>query len=389
MVRQSHDKNDYVTYTIVTSPATEHAPADTAKINIPKFYGGNAKDWLRWSMRFKSLAQQKGWNVEQAALQLLLLLDGEMKNDVEDAARQATQEGFSFSQFYENIGQQLVPLDYSETLDEELWNLTKRSNESVQQVYRRLKELVRMFAELPVNAESIPEVQQCRFLKRAMPHAWQDKLAASGIVHERMSELLQYFERLEMREKSIAKDKSNNQQQKPPRYSQPSKSTHLERHKSGNDKNKHGNSAASAQKGQSKWCSHHQTSSHNTKDCFALKKQQSAEHKQAETKKPSKSKKYPKVYKADSESSDEDEEFKFISLVNKKPSTTKAPLRIDVQLRGEHSTIEALLDSGASKSVINAAAMEAIAKHGRRQVASNTTFQTAGGPVKSDGSAIA
>ncbi|OWY91002.1 hypothetical protein PHMEG_00040596, partial [Phytophthora megakarya] len=61
MGRKNRDEDDYVTYTIITSPATEHVPADTAKINIPKFYGGNAKDWLRWSMRFKSLAQRKNW----------------------------------------------------------------------------------------------------------------------------------------------------------------------------------------------------------------------------------------------------------------------------------------------------------------------------------------
>ncbi|KAF4137188.1 hypothetical protein GN958_ATG13656 [Phytophthora infestans] len=117
-----------------------------------------------------------------------------------------------------------------------------------------------------------------------------------------------------MHEKSISKDKNSNQQQKVSRYSQPSKSSHSERHKSGNDKNKHGNPAAPAHKGQGKWCSHHQTSSHNTSDCFVLKNQQQAEHKQAETKKSSKSTTYPKVYKADSEPTDEGEEFKFIGL---------------------------------------------------------------------------
>ncbi|KAG2790533.1 hypothetical protein PC129_g18862 [Phytophthora cactorum] len=51
---------------------------------------------------------------------------------------------------------ELVPLDNSTALEEEPWNLTKRSNETVPQVYRRLKELLRMFAEFPVSAESIP-----------------------------------------------------------------------------------------------------------------------------------------------------------------------------------------------------------------------------------------
>ncbi|KAG2997662.1 hypothetical protein PC121_g20411 [Phytophthora cactorum] len=38
MGRKYKVKQDYVTYTIVTSPNTEHAPADTAKIISPKFY---------------------------------------------------------------------------------------------------------------------------------------------------------------------------------------------------------------------------------------------------------------------------------------------------------------------------------------------------------------
>ncbi|POM69447.1 Pfs, NACHT and Ankyrin domain containing hypothetical protein [Phytophthora palmivora] len=157
----------------------------------------------------------------------------------------------SFTQFYDSIGQLLVPLDYSETLDEELWNLTKRRNESVQQVYRRLKELVRMFAELPVNAESIPDVQQCRFLKRSMPQAWQDRLAASGLIHDKMSELLQYFERLEMREKAVAKEKDGEQLHRPSRYARLRyarliKSDNHDRHKMGKNKTKHGNSAAIA-----------------------------------------------------------------------------------------------------------------------------------------------
>ncbi|POM79577.1 Hypothetical protein PHPALM_2712, partial [Phytophthora palmivora] len=239
MGRKHQDEEEYITYTIVTTPATEHTPADTAKIKIPKFYGGNAKDWLRWSMRFKSLTQRKGWTLEQAALQLLILLDGDLKSEVEDQARQAALEGLSFTQFYDSIGQLLVPLDYSETLDEELWNLTKRRNESVQQVYRRLKELVRMFAEL---AESIPDVQQCRFLKRSMPQAWQDRLAASGLIHDKMTELLQYFERLEMREKAVAKEKDGELLHRPSRYARPIKSDNHDRHKMGKNKTKHGNS---------------------------------------------------------------------------------------------------------------------------------------------------
>ncbi|OWY95435.1 Pol Polyprotein, partial [Phytophthora megakarya] len=210
-----------------------------------------------------------------------------------------------------------------------------------------------MFAELPTNAESIPEVQQCRFLKRAMPPAWQDKLGASGVAHDKMSELIQYFERIEMREKTG----------KPSRFNKTDKP---DRHKGNKDKSSN-DSSASASKNPSKWCSHHQTSSHNTADCFALKKQRKDE--------------------AESESSDDDE-YKFIGLVDPKSVAPKAPLRVEVQLRKENKKIHVLLDSGASKSVINAEMMAVLASHGRRQVESKTTFQTVGGQVKSNGTAV-
>ena len=48
----------------------------------------------------------------------------------------------------------MVPGDFSEDLDEELWSLTKRCDETVQALSRRLKDLVRLFTVLPTNAES-------------------------------------------------------------------------------------------------------------------------------------------------------------------------------------------------------------------------------------------
>ena len=33
--------------------------ADTANIKIPKFYGGTAKSWFKWSMRFKGFVARK------------------------------------------------------------------------------------------------------------------------------------------------------------------------------------------------------------------------------------------------------------------------------------------------------------------------------------------
>ncbi|KAG3250316.1 hypothetical protein PI124_g5050 [Phytophthora idaei] len=153
----------------------------------------------------------------------LATIDDERKNAIEAGTRQVVQEGLSFSQFYKSNGQQLVSLDYSKTLDEEHWGLIKRFNEIVQQVYRRLKDPLGMFAEL------------------------LDKLAASGLIQDERT--FEYFKRIEMREKL---NKEGNQLSEFTYYARSNKPSNSDRHKCVNDKNQHVDSAAPAQRGQGK-----------------------------------------------------------------------------------------------------------------------------------------
>lgn len=67
-----------------------------------------------------------------------------------------------------------------------------------------------LFAELPTYAEIIPEVQQRRFFKRALPKDWQDRLAVAGDHYDKLTALVLYFERLENRDKVNSRDKSHN-----------------------------------------------------------------------------------------------------------------------------------------------------------------------------------
>ncbi|CAI5712118.1 unnamed protein product [Peronospora destructor] len=128
-----------VTYTLVTTPATNDAPAETATLQIKKFCGGKF------------------------------------------ATQTAVTTGHSAEQFFTVVGLLSVRPNFSEDLDSELWHMTKKKDETALKLSQSLRYSVRMFAELPEDAEVIPEVQQCRFFKRAMPRDWQDKLAASGI----------------------------------------------------------------------------------------------------------------------------------------------------------------------------------------------------------------
>uniref|UniRef100_A0AAV1SZK7 Peptidase A2 domain-containing protein n=1 Tax=Peronospora matthiolae TaxID=2874970 RepID=A0AAV1SZK7_9STRA len=138
------------------------------------------------------------------------------------------------------------------------------------------------------------------------------------------------------------------------------------------------------------WCKFHKTKSHNSSECFALKKQRE-EHKPAEMQKTVSSKnKYPRFEEESSDSdSDSNSEIKLVGLVVKKHTSTKlAPLRIKVQLKNANGTFEALLDSGASVSIINQKTLQANVQLGRKKVASSTKFQTVNGEVTSDGSAV-
>ena len=124
-------------------------------MKIKRFRRGSAKDWLTWSMKFRSLAKRKGWSAEQLSVQLLTLIDGDLLREVERIA----SKGLTFEEFYRVVGILQVLADYCEDLDEELWTLTKRREETVQRCVARLRQLAQMYDELPQDAQTISEHQ--------------------------------------------------------------------------------------------------------------------------------------------------------------------------------------------------------------------------------------
>ncbi|UIZ28085.1 hypothetical protein KXD40_004607 [Peronospora effusa] len=109
------------------------------------------------------------------------------------------------------------------------------------------------------------------------------------------------------------------------------------------------------------WCKLHKTKFQNSSECFTLKKKRE-EHKPAEIQTTVSSKNnYPRFEEESSDSdSDSNSEIKIVGLVTKKHTSTKlAPLRIKVQLKNANGIFDALLDSGASLSIINQKTMQA------------------------------
>ncbi|OWY96918.1 Pol Polyprotein [Phytophthora megakarya] len=148
-------KDEYVTYTIVITPQTATTPADTAKVKIKKYRGAGVREWLKWSYEFRQLAKKKNWNDEQKGANLGVLIEEDLAAEVAELREEASKKQETFETFFSN-------------------HTKKRQDETVHKFAARVKEIVRLFVELPVNAEVIPEVQQVRFLKRGIPSTWQE-----------------------------------------------------------------------------------------------------------------------------------------------------------------------------------------------------------------------
>ena len=86
------------------------------------------------------------------------------------------------------------------------------------------------------------------------------------------------------------------------------------------------------------WCTFHKTDSHDSADCFVLKKQRQDENKRVEVKPKQPTKNYPRI----NESSDSEDEIKLISLLEKEPANKIAPLRIKVRIRHDNRASDAV-----------------------------------------------
>ena len=132
------DDEEYVTYSEVLTAAQDGVPADTMQIKMRKFKGGGPSDSLKWSSDFQSPAKKKGWTDDQKSRHVIALIEGDLAHEVGLLVDQARAETWSFDQFYAAVGLLSVPEDFSEDLDQELWHMTKRRDESVQRFSQRL-----------------------------------------------------------------------------------------------------------------------------------------------------------------------------------------------------------------------------------------------------------
>ncbi|KAI9996096.1 hypothetical protein PInf_013274 [Phytophthora infestans] len=263
--------------------------------------------------------------------------------------------------------------------------MTKRRDEAMLKLFQRLKENIRMLADLPLDAEMCP-----KSFKHRMLRAWQDKLASAGDVYDTRSELVQYFSCLE--KPSDTPQESCNSRNTIDKDHRGERNTgHYSTKSCPKDSRKHG-SGDDARPKSGMWCTFHKAASHSTSDCHTPKRKEKDEHKRMEMQKKlsQKKKQYPRIHNDFAACVQREDEIKFVGLVEKKTRPKRAPLRAPVKLSRGGPTFEALLDSGASKSIINGATLDANVQLGRKLIAvSPTVFETMIRLVTSSGTTMA
>eukprot|EP00644_Phytophthora_capsici_P005612 jgi/Phyca11/12960/fgenesh1_pg.PHYCAscaffold_2_\ len=191
-----------VTFQVTTKKKTTGHEREFIKINIPRFSGGAAQEWLRWIQQFEHVSQVKKWTSEEKALHLNLVLDDEALSAWKTASDKVNvDDKDEFEAAYKTWGHMFVPSMYHERLEEELFLFAKKKTETAAECHQRMRQITRMLSNLPSNALDLDEKMLIRTFKRAMPNEWKTAYERSGVYLDSMPKTVQYFERLEQSEK--------------------------------------------------------------------------------------------------------------------------------------------------------------------------------------------
>ncbi|KAG6603064.1 Pol Polyprotein [Phytophthora cinnamomi] len=148
-----------------------------------------------------TLASLKHWNAEDKFLNTTILLEGDLREAFADAAisDDDVRMDEEFTRALRKASIVVLPVDYSEKLQEELWEIRKPRTESLAEYSKRFRALVRMEHTLARLNENSPMCEDalCRLYKRGLPYDWQNKYDASGQVYTTVAALVPFFERIE------------------------------------------------------------------------------------------------------------------------------------------------------------------------------------------------
>ncbi|KAE9340039.1 hypothetical protein PF008_g11279 [Phytophthora fragariae] len=282
---------------------------------MPKFIDGGPKDFLEWVYHFKQLTATKHWSAEDKFLNTSLLLEGDLRDafEYESITDGDVRMEDEFWHALHAASKVVLPVGYSENLQEELWEIKKSRAESLADCSKRFRALARMEKTLTGLSENsaMGEDALCRLFKRGLSFEWQNKYDASGQVYSTVAALAPFFECIEQGEQRLhrapsthgqERRNSNNRSNSRNNWRNNSYNRHNNSHHHSNNNRQQprggnrgrGNADGNGNNSSSdKYCTFHRTTTHNTQDCRALQQnRQHEEHQQADHQRRSSARQY-------------------------------------------------------------------------------------------------
>ncbi|KAF4041012.1 hypothetical protein GN244_ATG06781 [Phytophthora infestans] len=263
------DNEHYLTYSITARPANEEKgiAKEVATKKMPNSIDGGPKDFLEFVYRFKQLANLKK----------------DLREAFEDAAFSDDDVHMDEKLTRAHYKALIVPVDYSEKLQEELWEIHKPRSESLE-YGKRFRVLVRMEHTLARLSENSPMCEDAlgQLYNRGLPYEWQNKYAASGHVYSTVAAHVPFFERIEQGEQRLQRSGGPAKRNGNPHQGRNSgrrstnnnhrhgNSNNLQQHHRGGNLGRGCSSYNSSASTSNKYCAFHRTTCHNTQECRAL-----------------------------------------------------------------------------------------------------------------------
>ncbi|KAE8902387.1 hypothetical protein PF003_g13426 [Phytophthora fragariae] len=169
--KRKDDKQLYLTYSIVVRHADKKKGNEEEIVTkkMPKFIDGGPKDFLEWVYHFKQLTATKHWSAEDKFLNTSLLLEGDLRDafEYESITDGDVRMEDEFWHALHAASKVVLPVGYSENLQEELWEIKKS------RVHCRLQQA---FPSAGPNGENADRTERelCNGRGRTMPlvQAW-------------------------------------------------------------------------------------------------------------------------------------------------------------------------------------------------------------------------